>query len=313
MKSQRSFPEIPQLGRCFLAVIALLICLSSGHWASAQNQAAGPGRAPGAAPEDEVYRNARVKPFKIIGNIYYVGASQHITAYLITTPQGHILIDTGFKESVAPVRENIEALGFKIRDVKLMLATHAHGDHVGGFTQMKELTGAKVLSSGLDAGVMASGGKTDFRSGEGWEPTKVDQIIQDGEKVSLGPVTMVAHLTPGHTKGCTTWTTVVNEGGKNLNVIFLCGVRMNDNVPVVNNPKYPNMPQDFAMSFKKLKALPVDVFLGAHGYWFDIQSKMKRMEQAGANPYIDPDGYRKYLIDMESYFLDEVKKEGGTL
>jgi metallo-beta-lactamase class B len=276
-------------------------------------QAAAPVRAPGASPQDPAYRTERVKPFKIIGNIYYVGASQHITAYLITTPQGHILIDTGYEESVAPVRENIESLGFKIRDVKLMLPTHAHGDHVGGFTQMKELTGARVLSSALDAGVMESGGKTDFRSGEGWEPTKVDQVIQDGEKVSLGPVTMVAHLTPGHTKGCTTWTTTVSDGGRNYNVVFLCGVRMNDGEQLVNNADYPNMPQDFAMTFKKLKALPVDVYLGGHGYWFDIQAKMQRMAQGGANPFIDPQGYRKYIADMESYFLEQFKKEGGRL
>ena len=294
---------------CSFLFIACLTIPSAGG----QEQPASPGRAPGAAPQDPAYRNARVEPFRIIGNIYYVGASQHITAYLITTPQGHILLDTGFEESVAAVRENIEKLGFQLRDVKLMLPSHAHGDHVGGFTLMQELTGARVFSSALDAGVMASGGKTDFRSGEGWEPTKVDQIIEDGEKVAHGGTTLVAHLTPGHTKGCTTWTTVAQEGGKNYNVVFLCGVRMNDNIPVVNNPDYPNMAADFEMSFQKLRSLPCDVFLGAHGYWFDIQSKMQRMEQGGANPFIDPQGYRKYIADMESYFLEQLKKEGGKL
>ncbi|HWP84943.1 MAG TPA: subclass B3 metallo-beta-lactamase [Terriglobia bacterium] len=291
----------------------LLLCLLSAGSRIAYAQGAGSasGRAPGAAPSDPAYRTARVEPFRIIGNIYYVGASQHITAYLITTPQGHLLIDTGFEESVGPVRENIEKLGFRLRDIRLLLPTHAHGDHVGGFAQMKELTGAKVLSSAPDAGVMESGGQTDFRNGENWKPTQVDQIVQDGENVSLGGTTLTAHLTPGHTKGCTTWTMVAEDAGRKYNVVFLCGVRMNDNVPVVNNPQYPEMVEDFRRSFQKLKALPCDVFLGGHGYWFDIQTKMQRLKQGGANPFIDPQGYRKYIADMEAYFLEQVKKEGG--
>jgi len=269
---------------------------------------------PAPAPEDEAYRTARVAPFRIIGNIYYVGPSQHITSYLITTPQGHILLDSGYEASVGPIRENIQKLGFQMKDVKIMLGSHAHGDHIAGHALMKELTGAKVLSSELDAEVISTGGKADFRQGNGWKPAKVDQIIQDGEQVKLGNATLVAHLTPGHTKGCTTWTTVVEDGGKKYNVVFLCGMRMSEGIPLIGTAKYPNMARDFANSFKTLKSLPCDVFLGAHGYWFGLPEKMKRMEQGtGANPFIDPQGYRAYVDSVEREFLDQLKREGGSI
>jgi metallo-beta-lactamase class B len=284
----------------------ILLFWATGSLLSAQT--------PAPAPEDEAYRTARVAPFRIIGNIYYVGPSQHITSYLITTPQGHILLDSGYEASVGPIRENIEKLGFQMKDVKIMLGSHAHGYHIAGHALMKELTGAKVLSSELDAEVISTGGKADFRQGNGWKPAKVDQIIRDGEQVKLGDAALVAHLTPGHTKGCTTWTTVVEEGGRRYNVVFLCGMRMNEGIPLIGSAKYPNMAKDFANSFKTLKSLSCDVFLGAHGYWFGLPEKIKRMGQGtGVNPFIDPNGYRAYLDSVEREFLDELKREGGSL
>ena len=289
---------------CRTVLAGGLLLVAAGLPVSAQN--------PAAEEADKEYRTAPAKAFRILGNIYFVGATQHLTSYLITTPQGHILLDYGYKESVPGVRGNVEQLGFQLRDVKILLNSHAHHDHVGGEALMKELTGARTLVMDADAALMSAGGKGDFRREMPWDPIKVDRIIQDGERVQFGGVTLVAHLTPGHTKGCTTWTTVVEEDGKKYNVVFLCGVRVNEGVPLVGNPKYPANAEDFAKAFQTLKSLPCDVFLGAHGYWFGIQEKVKSLQQgAKNNPFIDPQGYRAYLEKMEREYLDQLKREQG--
>jgi metallo-beta-lactamase class B len=283
---------------------SFLICLLViGLWA----------QSPAPAPEDEEYRSAPVGPFRIIGNIYYVGPSLHLASYLIKTPEGNILIDTNYEESVAAIRQNIEKLGFSLKDTKIILASHSHGDHIAGHALMKELTGATVLASEADALVMRSGGKDDFREVSGWKPIKVDRTLKNGEQVKLGGTTLVAHLTPGHTKGCTTWSMVTEEQGQKYNVVFLCGVRMNPGIPLIGTAKYPNMAQDFALSFKKLNSLPCDVFLGAHGYWFGLGEKIKRLKQGDANPFIDPQGFRAYVQSVEREFVDQLKREGGKL
>lgn len=250
-----------------------------------------------------------IKPFRLIGNIYYVGLSNN-TSFLITTPQGHILIDPTIEPAVPEIRKNIEQLGFKMKDIKIILQAHAHVDHVGGLAEMKELTGAKVLVMEQDAEVLADGGKSDFRGGEHWTPVRADQTLRDGEKVQLGGVTMVAHLTAGHTKGCTTWTTVAEEGGKKYNVVFVCSMRMNTGIPLLGNAKYPNIAEDFANAFKTLKSLPCDVFLVSHGHMFGMEEKIRRMEQgAKPNPFIDPDGYKKFIAEYEGAYLNQLKKE----
>jgi metallo-beta-lactamase class B len=250
-----------------------------------------------------------LKPFKLIGNIYYVGLSNN-TSFLITTPQGNILLDPTIEPAAQEIRKNIEQLGFHMKDIKIILQAHAHGDHVGGLAEMKELTGAKVLVMQQDAEVLADGGKSDFRGGEHWKPVRADKTLRDGEKVQLGGVTMVAHLTAGHTKGCTTWTTVAEEDGKKYNVVFVCSVRMNTGVPMVGNAKYPNMAEDFANAFKTLRSLPCDVFLVSHGNMFDLEGKIKRMEQgAKPNPFIDPEGYKKFVAEYEKAYLDQLQQE----
>ncbi len=267
-----------------------------------------------SAEEEEAYRNTPSEPFRVIGNIYYVGPTLHITSFLIRTTDGLILLDTGYEKSVPAIRENVEKLGFDLRDVKIMLNSHAHGDHVAGHARMKELTGARVLISKADSDVVESGGRTDFRDSSFWTPAKVDEFIEDGETVRLGEVTLTANLTPGHTKGCTTWTTKVEEGGKQYDVVFFCGLRLNQGVPLMGNPKYPDIVQDFDSSIRKLRALPIDVFLGAHGYWFGLQGKYPKLQQSREpNPFIDPAGYRALVDDLEKAFLDQLKAEGGTL
>lgn len=284
---------------------AIILVLLRGAWGSAQT---GERRAP---PESAPRGQYILKPFRIIGNIYYVGLSDN-TSFLITTPQGHILLDPTYAAAVPYISKSIEQLGFHMKDIKIIIQAHAHVDHVEGLAAFKKLTGAKVLVMGQDAEVLADGGKTDFR-GDGrvaWPPVRADNILHDREKVQLGGVTMVAHLTAGHSKGCTTWSTVAEENGRKYNVVFICSMRMNTGIPLVGNTKYPTIADDFAKSFQTLKNLACDVFLVSHGNMFNMAEKIKRREQgAGTNPFLDPKGYRLFIAKYEQAFFDQLEKE----
>lgn len=252
-----------------------------------------------------------VKPFHIVGNIYYVGMNDN-AVYLITSPQGHILLDTAYEWSLPYLRKSIEELGFKVKDIKYLINAHAHEDHVGGLAAFKELTGGKVFAMPADAPVIADGGRSDFRSDgkEQWKPVKTDVLLKDGQDVKLGGNTLVAHLTAGHTKGCTTWTTVAEEKGKKYNVIFVCSLGVSAGVPLVNNPKYPTIAEDYTKSFALLKKLPVDIYLASHGSFFNLLDKMKKMEQGGGlEIWIDPDGYKEYVTKQESVFKEQLEKD----
>ena len=297
--------------RTMLPVILLLSL--GGVRGSAQRDTPSPPQRQRKSLYNPPYPNDPVQPFRIIGNIYYVGMANY-TSFLITTPEGHILLDTAV-DSMAPIiRKNIEQLGFHLPDIKIILQAHAHVDHVGGLAAFKELTGAKVLVMAQDASVLADGGQSDFR-GDGsviWKPVRADQTFHDGEKVRLGGVTLAAHLTAGHTKGCTTWSAVAEENGRKYNVVFVCSMRVNENIPLVGNTKYPGVAEDFARGFKTLKSLPCDVFLASHGYMFNLEEKRKRWEQgARPNPFLDPEGYRAHVADYENAFLDQLQKERG--
>jgi metallo-beta-lactamase class B len=264
------------------------------------------------AQSDAVSRswNRPVKPFRIIGNVYYVGASE-VSSFLITTPQGHILLDSGFAETVPQIRENVKQLGFKLEDVKLLINSHAHYDHAGGLAELKALTGAKLAASEADAAQLALGGKDDFRWGDtlAFAPVKADRILHDGDTIELGGVWLVAHLTPGHTKGNTTWTMEVKEGGKTYNVVFM-GSTSAPGYTLVNNHKYPNIVADYQRSFRLLESLPCDVFLGPHGSFFALTEKMTKLEQgAKTNPFIDPQGYRDFLKDSKQGFYEQLKTQ----
>lgn len=263
---------------------------------------------------DELSRswNRPVTPYRIIGNIYYVGASD-ITSFLIVTPKGHILLDGGLVETVPQIQLNIAQLGFRLKDVKILINSHAHYDHAGGLAPLKRLTGARLMATGPDAELLARGGKSDFHFGDrlSYAPIKTDRVLQDGDKVELGGVTMVANLTPGHTKGCTTWTMKVQEGSTSYDVVFV-GSTTVPGYKLVNNPNYPTIVDDYELTFQRLKTLPCDVFLASHGAFFSMLEKSKQLAQGKRpNPFIDQQGYKRFIEDTEAVFRKQLEQEQG--
>jgi metallo-beta-lactamase class B len=253
--------------------------------------------------------NQPFKPFHVIGNINYVGTS-NLACFLISTSKGLILLDTGMEESGPLIRTNIETLGFKVADVKIILSSHAHFDHVGGLADMKAITGATVYATGPDADILESGGVKGFHPLTKFKPVKVDRRIKDGEVIRLGEVRMTAHLTPGHTEGNTTWTTTINEDGKPLKVVFVGSVSINPGVHLVHFAAWPEIAQVYARSFAMLRKLQCDVFLGPHAPFFHMEEKVKRMNQPGQpNPFIDPNGLKEYLDMFEARFNEQLKRE----
>ena len=253
--------------------------------------------------------NQPFKPFRIIGNIYYVGTN-NLACYLITTPGGHILIDTGMQESAPLVLANITALGYKLKYVRIILSSHAHFDHVAGHADVKAATGAQIYASEADAATLESGGTKGFHPLNSYKPVKVDRIIKDGEIVRLGSVALKAHLTPGHTEGNTTWTTTVEENGKKYDVVFAASMSINPGVRLVDNPRWPKIAEAYAKSFQKLKSLNCDVFLGPHAPFFDMENKVRRMgAEARSNPFIDPEGYRNYIAAYEKSYNEQLLQE----
>ena len=273
----------------------------------------------GALPADgqsrEIWRqwNNPVEPFQIIGNVYYVGA-EGIASYLITTPEGHFVIDGGFEETVPHIQRNIETLGFHMDDVKILLNSHAHFDHSGGLAELARLSGAQVMISEPDADVIESGGKTDFLFAEEpvtWFPSvKVDRRLNDRDTVTLGGVTLTAQLTAGHTKGCTTWTLEVEEDGVSRDVVLVCSVNVLEEMRLLEQPSYPGIREDFVAAFERLRSLPCDVFLVNHPGFFQMEQKLQRLRDgAKGNPFIDPEGYRAYIEGREKVFQEHLEKE----
>jgi metallo-beta-lactamase class B len=256
-----------------------------------------------------------LEPYRIAGNIYYVGSNE-LACFLITTPQGHILINTGYERMATQLRASVKELGFRFEDIRYLLTGQAHDDHVAGFAAAREASGAKVLVMQGDDDIVEHGGRGDFRfDGEiGWRGCPVDRVLHDGDTVSLGGTTLVAHLTPGHTKGCTTWTTTVMEKGRSLNVVFVGGVSVNPGVKLVHNARYPGIAADYARTFRTLRALSCDLFLGSHGSYYSMADKMERMKAGAAdNPFVDPAGYRQFVDESEARFerlLAEETKAG---
>jgi len=255
-------------------------------------------------------------PFRIAGNLYYVG-SKDLASYLITTPQGHILINSDLETSVPLIRASVEKLRFKFGDIRILLISHAHWDHDGGSAAIKKLTGATYMVMDGDASVVESGGKTDFHYGNQpaslYPPTNVDRVLHDGDEVKLGSVTLVAHLTPGHTKGCTTWTMKVQETGKIYDVVIVGSPNVNEGYKLVMNSSYPQIASDYERTFRVLQSLPVDIFLGAHGSYFDLQTKYARLQEGAVAPFVDPAGYKRYIIDREQAFRTELAKQKSAL
>ena len=242
--------------------------------------------------------NAPFPAHKVIGNIYYVGSAA-LASFLITTPQGHILINSDFEATVPVIRASVEKLGFKFTDIRILLGSHAHGDHMEGDALVKELSGARVMAMEQDVPWLR-------KMTPGNKPHPVDKVLKDGEQVTLGGSTLTAHLTAGHTPGCTTWTTKAEENGKSYNVLIVCSVGINPGYVLVNNKDYPSIADDYARSFKVLRSLPVDVFLGAHGSFYGLEAKYLNLQKGGANPFIDPAGFKAYLDEKETALTTEL-------
>lgn len=271
-------------------MLRLLCLLSAGYLLQAQTASRSP---------DNWYTPQQ--PHRVVGNVYYVGTAD-LAEYLITTPQGHILINSNFERTVPLLQVSVEKLGFRMQDIKILLTSHAHGDHAAGHAMVKELTRARVMVMEGDADVIKKGGG-------GIKACPVDRVLRDGEEVRLGGTTLVAHLTPGHTRGCTTWTLVANEGGKPYRVVIVGSPNVNPGYILVNNREYPGIAEDYKQTFTTLKAMACDVFLGAHGSYYGLEEKYKRLEKGGANPFVDPEGYRSYIAEREQAFLEELAKQ----
>jgi len=253
-------------------------------------------------------------PFRIAGNLYYIG-SRGLASYLVTTPEGHILINSNLEKSVPMVRASIEKLGFKYSDVKILLISHAHWDHNAGSALIKKETGAKYMVMAEDVSAVESGGKTDFNYGSDkgtyYPATKVDRTLRDKEEVKLGGTVLVAHLTAGHTKGCTTWTMKVGDGAKALDAVIVCSPNVNPGYKLVNNTAYPGIADDYVRMFKTLASLPCDLFLGAHGSYYGLEAKYGRMQKGDASTFVDPAGYKTFIAAKTAEFQAELKKQRG--
>jgi metallo-beta-lactamase class B len=271
------------------------LILAAGTLASAENSA----------------WNKPFPPHKVIDNVYYVGTAE-LSSYLVTTPEGHILINSSYESTVPVIRQAVEKLGFKFTDIKILLISHAHDDHAAGSALAKKLTGAKLMVMDADVPVVESGGQGDFAYTSRWTPAKVDRVLHDGDTVALGSAVLTAHLTAGHTKGCTTWTLKAQGSGKSYDVVVVGSPNVNDGFKLVNNAKYPQIADDYARSFRVWKSLPCDVFLGAHSAYYGLIEKYPKLKAGGANPFIDPDGYRAYIAERQRTFeekLSEQRKE----
>ncbi|HEY7641475.1 MAG TPA: subclass B3 metallo-beta-lactamase [Steroidobacteraceae bacterium] len=260
---------------------------------------------------EQAEKNRPVAPFRIIGNVYYVGASD-VTAYLIRSSDGLILLDGGFAETAEQIQANVAILGFKVADIKLLLNGHAHPDHAGGLPAMKQASSAQLVALKEEVVPLEHNGRGTFYRGDRllFADMKVDRTIVSGETVRLGDVKLMPHLTAGHTPGCTTWTMQTTDHGRTYNVAFVCQLTPPHGESLTHNANYPQIAADFARTFELLRKLPCDVFLAEHGTAFDLTDKLQRLTQGSAtNPFIDPDGFRRHVAQSERDFKDALASE----
>ena len=265
-------------------------------------------------------RSVPDEPFRIAGNLYYVGATG-ITAFLITGPEGHVLIDGGYPETAPLIMRSIAKLGFEIGDVKVLLNTHAHSDHAGGLRELQEASGAQLWVSEGDAAVMASG-----RNGDDpalgplrfvaklfgrFPAPRIDRRFKDGETIRVGPLELTAHVTAGHTRGCTSWSFPVRDGDRELLAVDICSLTLFPFVSLVEPESYPGIRSDFERSFRTLRSLPADIFLASHADMFSMRRKLR--ERAGAtdpvDPFIDRAGYLSFIDRAEARFREALAKQ----
>ena len=293
------------LGRSWMSrIIAWLSSLSALVVASIASAA------PPPLDDQAKAMNRPIAPFCISAEICYVG-TEDLGIYLIKTSAGDILIDGGYEQTVPQILANLRTLGIDPRDIRILLNSHTHRDHAGGLTAMKKITGAKLVASQAAAAELARGGRDDpnFANTSTFPPVKADRIVEDGGTVALGNVVMTAHLTPGHTKGCTTWTMPAHIAGKTYQALFLCSVTA-PGYKLVGNAAYPDIVADYRHSFAVLKRLPCELFLGAHASFYGMLRKRAEMEKTGSSMvFVDPAGCRRYLDDAETAFDKAVAEQ----
>jgi metallo-beta-lactamase class B len=281
----------------------MILFLAIGGAALAQSQDAAPQNPDWTRP---------FPPFRMIGNIYWVGGYD-LSTYLITTPQGHILINTGVGDTAQQIKASVEQLGFKITDTKILTATHGHFDHVAGMADLKKMTGARLIVSAGDKDLLESGGKADFRFGElpgaRFQPVTVDQTFTDGEKISLGGTELTAHHHPGHTKGATSFTMTVQEAGKSYRVIIANMPSINPGVTVNGMAKYPDIAADYARTFRAQKELNSDVWLASHAGQFGMHEKYKPGDAYNPERFVDPRGFQAAVARLEKAYTDQIAKD----
>ena len=253
--------------------------------------------------------NEPFPPFRIIGNIYYVGAT-NVSSFAIKTDKGIILLDGGLPETAPQILANLKRVGLDPKDVKILLNSHAHFDHAGGLAELKKTTGAKLYAAQGDKRLLEQGGHNDFGFDDSltFPKVKVDHTLTPGEQVTLGDTSLTATLMPGHTKGCTTWSTRVQEGQAEYNVVWICSLSV-PGYKLVNNAKYPNIVQDYQHSFGVAKKLRAEVFLAPHGDFFDLKDRYARLMAGDRRAFIDPTAIRKYVAQAEEDFTRELDKQ----
>ena len=289
-----------------VGIVATLVVILVGQWRAS------------------IRRNRSIpdEPFRIAGNLYYVGATG-VTSFLLTGPEGHVLIDGGYPETAPLIIASIAQLGFDVRDVKVLLNSHAHFDHAAGLRELQEASGAELWISEGDADLIAAGGRGDRTFGPlrhiglgRFPPARVDHRFEDGDTIRVGPLALTAHVTAGHTPGCTSWSFPVYDGDRELLAVSICSLSMLPFMKLVEPESYPGIRADFEKSFFTLRSLPADIFLGAHSSFFDMRGKLRERANTDdpVEPFIDREGYLRFIEEAEQRFRTTLaeQQEGGS-
>ena len=263
-----------------------------------------------ATPGQALSQNGWDDPFpahQVMDNLYFVGTGG-LGTFLITTPEGHILVNTDFERTIPLIEQSIESLGFDMADVEIILGSHAHGDHQQADVYLRGLTGAQIM-------IMEEDVPRWQRMQQGAGDVEIDRILHDGDEVTLGGVTLVAHRTPGHTEGCTSWGMELEEAGETYTALIVCSFGVNANYVLVDNPNYPDIAEDYRATFAKARAMPVDVFVASHGSFYGLRTKyeaLQRRERGDPNPFVDHAGFLTYIDLQEGRFQAMLERQRGA-
>jgi metallo-beta-lactamase class B len=269
-----------------------------------------PARAAEYTPANPIW-NRPIEPITIAGNLHYVGAAD-VSAYLISTPAGHILVDCGFRETVPQIEANMEKLGYHLADIRLLLISHGHTDHMGGMAELKARTGARLLAHPAEFAALQAGGAGDFAFGDDFRypPVTPDEALRDGQAVSLGGTTLVAHFTPGHTRGSVSWSLTVSDGNTERRVVIAASLSA-PGYQLVNNPRYPEIVADFESSFATLRALPCDILLASHSWDFGLHDKRAALAETapGTNPFVESGALARFVERAELRLREQIAEQ----